>query len=174
MGNRALLVGINRYRLPGSDLQGCVNDVTNVRDVLLKYFGFKVKDIRVLADDRATRAGILKRLEWLVKKATAGDRLLFHFSGHGSQIRDRNGDELKDRMDEILCPHDMDWDGSYIMDDDLEALFSGLPEGCPAGSPAGLLPLRNRNPGGSGLGAASPGAAHQEPVSPSAGGYPDA
>lgn len=128
MGNRALLVGVNRYRLSGSDLRGCINDVTNVRDVLLKYFGFKVKDIRVLVDERATRAGILKRLEWLVKNAAAGDRLLFHFSGHGSQIRDRSGDELKDRMDEILCPHDMDWDGTYILDDDLEALFSGLPK----------------------------------------------
>jgi metacaspase-1 len=70
----------------------------------------------------------MKRLEWLVKKATPGDRLLFHFSGHGSQIRDRNGDELRDRMDEILCPHDMDWDGTYIMDDDLDALFSTLPK----------------------------------------------
>ena len=71
MGNKALLVVINKSRLPGSDLQGCVNDVTNVRDVLLKYFGFKVKDIRVLTDDRATKAGIMKQLEWLVKKATA-------------------------------------------------------------------------------------------------------
>ena len=43
MANRALLVGINKYRIPGADLNGCVNDVTNVRDVLLKDFGFTVK-----------------------------------------------------------------------------------------------------------------------------------
>jgi Caspase domain len=30
------------------------------------------------------------------------DKLLFHFSGHGSQIRDRDGDELKDQLDEII------------------------------------------------------------------------
>lgn len=53
MANKALLVGVNKYKLPGSDLQGCVNDITNIRDVLLKYFGFRVKDIRVLADGRA-------------------------------------------------------------------------------------------------------------------------
>ena len=128
MANKALLVGVNRYGIPGSDLQGCVNDVSNVRDVLLRYFGFSVKDIRVLADDRATKAGIMKRLRWLVEDAKAGDRLLFHFSGHGSQIRDRDGDELRDHMDEILCPHDMDWNGTYIVDDELSELFSGLPE----------------------------------------------
>jgi metacaspase-1 len=129
MANKALLVGVNRYKLPGSDLQGCVNDVTNVRDVLLKFFGFSVKQIRVLADGRATRKAILDRLNWLVKDAKSGDRLLFHFSGHGSQIRDRDGDELKDGLDEIICPHDMDWDGTYIVDDDLKKIFSALPAG---------------------------------------------
>jgi hypothetical protein len=129
MANRALLVGINQYKLPGCDLSGCVNDVTNVRDVLLKYFGFVVKDIRVLVDARATRKGIMERLQWLAKGAKAGDRLLFHFSGHGSQIRDRDGDELKDKLDEVLCPHDMDWDGTYIVDDDLKSLFAGIPAG---------------------------------------------
>ena len=76
MPSKALIVGVNKYKLPGSNLQGCVNDATNVRDIL------------------------------------------FHFSGHGSQIRDRDGDELKDHLDEIICPHDMDWDGTYIVDDD--------------------------------------------------------
>jgi metacaspase-1 len=128
MANKALLVGINKYKLPGCDLQGCVNDVTNVRDVLFKYYGFKVRQIRVLADARATKKAIMTRLEWLVKAAKSGDRLLFHFSGHGSQIRDRDGDELKDHLDEILCPHDMDWDGTYIVDDELKTVFSTLPK----------------------------------------------
>ncbi|MFH1619143.1 MAG: caspase family protein [bacterium] len=129
MSRKALLIGINHYRMPGVDLQGCVNDVTNIRDILLKYFGFAVEDIRVLADGRATKKAIMQRLEWLVKDAKAGDRLLLHFPGHGSQIRDRNGDELRDRLDEILCPHDMDWDGTFIVDDELDAFFSKLPKG---------------------------------------------
>jgi hypothetical protein len=83
----------------------------------------------VLVDGRATKKGILDRLKWLVKDAKSGDRLLFHFSGHGSQIRDRDGDELKDSLDEIICPHDMDWDGTYIVDDDLKAVFAKLPAG---------------------------------------------
>lgn len=129
MAKKALLVGINRYRIAGADLQGCINDVTNVRDLLFKYFGFTNRDIRVLVDERATKKNILSRLKWLVEKARAGDALLFHFSGHGSQILDRDGDELKDKKDEILCPHDMDWDGNFIADDDLYKLFKTLPKG---------------------------------------------
>jgi hypothetical protein len=126
---KALLVGINRYRLAGADLQGCVNDVSNIRDVLLKYFGFSVSNVRVIVDERATKKAMVERLLWLVKGAKAGDRLLFHYSGHGSQVRDRDGDELKDRLDEILCPHDMDWDDAYITDDELREIFSRVPEG---------------------------------------------
>ena len=130
MAQRALLVGINKYKMANSDLSGCVNDVTNVRDSLIKFFGFTIDDIRVVTDERASKKAIMERLTWLVKGAKAGDRLLFHFSGHGSQVRDRDGDELKDKMDEILCPHDMDWDGTYIVDDELRKLFAGLPKGC--------------------------------------------
>lgn len=129
MSNKALLVGINKYKLPGSDLQGCVNDVTNVRDLLLKYFGFGVSDIRVITDERATKEAILDGLKWLAGGAKAADRLLFHYSGHGSQIRDVDGDEPKDRLDEILCPHDMDWDEKFITDDELQKVFSTLPKG---------------------------------------------
>ena len=130
MAQRALLVGINKYKMANSNLSGCVNDVTNVRDSLIKFFGFKIEDIRVLTDERATKKAIMERLNWLVKGVQAGDRMLFHFSGHGSQVRDRDGDELKDKMDEILCPHDMDWDGTYIVDDELRKIFSGLSKGC--------------------------------------------
>ena len=129
MANRALLVGINKYKIPGADLNGCVNDVTNMRDILLKFFGFTTKEIRVLVDERATKKNIMERLKWLVSGAKAGDRLLFHYSGHGSQVVDRDGDELKDKMDEIICPHDMDWDGNFISDDDLHAFFANMPKG---------------------------------------------
>lgn len=128
--NKAVLVGVNKYKMEGADLNGCVNDVTNVRDVLLNYFGFQVEEIRVITDKRATKKAIIERLIWLVKGAQKGDRLVFHFSGHGSQIRDRDGDELKDHMDEILCPHDMDWDSkTYLVDDELRRIFSGISKG---------------------------------------------
>lgn len=128
MAKKALLVGINDYRKI-NDLSGCVNDVTNIRDVLLKYYDFTIPDIRVLVDGRATKANIMARLKWLVAGAKKGDVLVFHYSGHGTQVRDRDGDDLKDRMDEALCPWDTDWDGGLILDDDLYDLFKGLKDG---------------------------------------------
>jgi hypothetical protein len=129
--NRALLVGINKYQLPNCNLQGCVNDVTNVRDILLNYVGFQVEDIRVLTDERATKAAIIERLHWLKEGTQSGDRIFFQQSSHGSQIRDRGKlDELKDHMDEIICPYDMNWDkGTWISDDDIHEIFKDLPHG---------------------------------------------
>ncbi len=63
-------------------------------------------------------------------RAEPGDVLVFYYSGHGSQIRDRDGDELTDLLDELICPYDMDWDRrTYILDDDLDAIFHQLPDG---------------------------------------------
>ncbi len=41
---------------------------------------------------------------------------------------DRSGGELADGKDEILVPHDMNWDDP-LKDDDLGAIFKGLPAG---------------------------------------------
>jgi hypothetical protein len=128
MKKQALLVGINDYK-GINDLQGCINDVTNVRTVLKTWFGFTNSDIRVLTDDRATRDNILSRLEKMVKEAKPGDFLLFQFSGHGSQIRDRNNDELSDHMDELICPYDMNWDDGFITDDMLSKMLGQLRKG---------------------------------------------
>ena len=123
MAKKALLVGVNDYQMAGADLQGCVSDVFDMGAVLAEYCGFGAADIRLLVNNRATKENIRSRLEWLVKDAKKGDVLVFHYSGHGSQIVDRDGDELADHKDEILCPHDMDWDGIYIVDDTLNELF---------------------------------------------------
>jgi hypothetical protein len=128
MKKHALLVGINDYKNV-NDLQGCINDVTNVRNILKTFFGFRNNDIRVLTNERATKKNILYRLERMVKKAKKGDLLIFHFSGHGSQILDRDNDELKDHMDELICPYNMNWDDGYITDDMLRAILDQLPQG---------------------------------------------
>lgn len=128
MKKQALLVGINDYK-GINDLQGCVNDVTNVRSVLKTFFGFENSEIRVITDSRATKSNILLRLNKMIKSATNGDYLIFHFSGHGSQIRDREGDELADHMDELICPYDMDWDNGFITDDMLREVLQSLKKG---------------------------------------------
>ena len=125
---KALLVGINKYKQSGSDLRGCVNDITNMMTLLSNTYKFKPDNIRLLADDRATKKGIIDRLNWLILDAKPGDELVFHYSGHGSQVRDRNGDELNDRKDEILCPHDLDWNDPFT-DDILADIFKKLTKG---------------------------------------------
>jgi len=128
MKTQALLVGINDYQ-GINDLQGCINDVTNVRSVLKTFFGLSNSDIRVLTDSRATKNNILTRLNAMVKSAGNGDYLIFHFSGHGSQIRDREGDELADHMDELICPYDMNWDDGFITDDMFREILQQLKKG---------------------------------------------
>jgi len=101
---KALLVGINKYKPElNSDLKGCVNDVEKIREILINIYGFNPDNIRVLTDERAIKEAILDRLRWLVDDLAIGDEIVFDYSGHGSRIRDRDGDELEDHMDEILC-----------------------------------------------------------------------
>ncbi|MGQ9871679.1 caspase family protein [Leptodesmis sp.] len=75
---RALCVGINQYKnYPRSNLQGCVNDVADMEDILTQYLGFKGSggadpDIVKLTDNQATKANIMAELETMVKKAKAG------------------------------------------------------------------------------------------------------
>ena len=109
-----------------NDLERCVNDITNVYDVLVKYFGFAAADIKMLSDKRATKKAILAGLGSMVGKGKPGDTLVFHYSGHGSQVRDTEGDELEDGKDEIICPWDFDWEDGYIKDDDFHAMFQDL------------------------------------------------
>lgn len=129
MNRRAFLVGLNRYPDPRNNLKGCVNDVLLMAKTLREQYGFSdPADIKLLTDERATTANIRKGLEWLVADASAGDSLVFHYSGHGSQVRDVHGDELSDNLDEIICPYDLDWDHPFT-DDDLAEICGRVPKG---------------------------------------------
>lgn len=128
---KALLVGIN---YPGTDhqLNGCVNDVMAMSQVLTQYFGFtNPKDKRVITNKSATTTNILQRLEWLVDGAQSGDYLYFHYSGHGSQIIDTSydDDDEPDGLDEIICPVDLNWRDNVVTDDNLKAIFDKVPVG---------------------------------------------
>jgi hypothetical protein len=127
MAKKALLVGINRYKIPGADLRGCVNDVRNLRAVLTTHYGFALKDITTLTDLAATTKAMRDAITKLVRGAKKGDVLLFHYSGHGANVPDKDGDEA-DRRDEILCPTDLDWKDP-LLDDWLRKAFNKLPAG---------------------------------------------
>ncbi|MGE0820929.1 MAG: caspase domain-containing protein [Candidatus Binatia bacterium] len=127
MVKKALLIGINRYRIPGADLRGCVNDVKNLQEVLTHQYRFASKDIVVLTDLDATTKAMQGTIGTLIREARKGDVLLLHYSGHGSNVPDKNGDEA-DHRDEILCPTDLDWK-KPLLDDWLRKTLNRLRPG---------------------------------------------
>jgi len=128
--NRALLVGINNYPSP-NQLNGCVNDVNDMANFLVSDCKFRAGDIRLITDRRATAKNVLDRLGWLLNGIKKGDRILFHYSGHGAQVATRNPQGEADRFDEVICPVDFDFDdnSTMIRDKDFVRLFSSIPQG---------------------------------------------
>jgi hypothetical protein len=127
MAKRAVLIGINRYQVPGADLRGCVNDVKNLAQALTTYYGFSAQDITSLTDMQATKKSMQSAIHKLVASGKKGDTLLLHYSGHGSNVPDDNGDEA-DHRDEILCPTNLDWNDP-LRDDWLRTTFNKLRAG---------------------------------------------
>ena len=122
---RALLIGINNYTAV-PQLMGSLNDVTEVRQILLTRWGFDPAHVTTLTEQAATRAGILSALRKLVSESEPNDTVFVHFSGHGSQVQDLNGDE-EDGLDETLVPYDGRTPGvPDIVDDELDEIFSHL------------------------------------------------
>lgn len=103
---RALLVGVNKYpNLPAySQLKGCVNDVRIMKELLEGPFRFPPGNVNVLTDEQATEQGIRDAMERLVADCTGGDIVVFHFSGHGSQMAAKG--EKPRGYDESIMPHD--------------------------------------------------------------------
>lgn len=130
---KALLIGINYFGTE-SELKGCINDVQNMFNFLTSRYGYKAQDIVVLTDDQhddvriPTRANIIRAMHWLVKNAQPNDALFLHFSGHGGQIRDLDGDE-EDGMDDVIYPVDFRRAGNIVDDEMHDILVKPLGPG---------------------------------------------
>ncbi|CAK9439099.1 uncharacterized protein LODBEIA_P33230 [Lodderomyces beijingensis] len=135
---KALLIGIN-YIGSKNELRGCINDVDNVEQFLVRN-GFQQGDIVKLVETSGnpraipTRQNILDGIRWLTSGAKPNDSLFFHYSGHGGQTADEpdqygNYDE-DDGMDECIFPVDFKTNG-FIIDDLLhDMLVKTIPPGC--------------------------------------------
>ncbi|WP_341648157.1 caspase family protein [Thauera humireducens] len=117
MARRALCIGINDYPGTDSDLSGCVNDARDW-SAELQGRGFEVT---TLLDAQATRAAMIAAIEALIAGAQKNDTLVFTYSGHGTWVVDKDGDE-PDGRDEALCPWDIHRKGP-LLDDEIRPLF---------------------------------------------------
>lgn len=101
----ALIVAVSKYADTKWAELSSKNDIELIKQSLM-HQGFNAKDITVIADKQATLAGIKAAIDKdLIAKVDSGDIAVFHFSGHGQQMDDNDGDE-GDGLDEALVPYD--------------------------------------------------------------------
>jgi hypothetical protein len=127
----ALLIGV---QYPEKSLQlNTKPDVEAIKNLLVTRFKYKdpgdkseTEEFIILDTPEATsKTGIEAGFNKLIGRVreNSGDVVLIHYSGHGSQVPDDDGDETSDRMDETICPSDVqkkDGTGnSHLRDDQI-------------------------------------------------------
>lgn len=125
-------VGIDKYTSPKvPKLDGCVQDVLDMKSLLIKKFNVPPNRFLTLTDRQATHVAIISGFrKQLIDNAKVHRNALviFQYSGHGSQVKDRSGNKA-DGLDSTLVPVDSrDLKGSYfdIVDDEIRELFEEL------------------------------------------------
>ncbi|MEI6679841.1 MAG: caspase family protein [Mariniphaga sp.] len=130
---RALVVGIGNYPVESgwTKIHGD-NDVPLIANALGQK-GFISNNIRCLANENATKKNIIKSLNQMIKEAKLNDFLYIHFSTHGQQVVDVDGDE-EDGLDEAVIPYDARktfekgvYEGkNHLLDDELNHYLTSL------------------------------------------------
>lgn len=123
---KALLVGINYIGTPYA-LNGCINDTISMKERLIASYGFRGEDIEIINDTtekKPTKQNIITGLNSLIANSKPGDTLVFLYSGHGSNLKDRNKDEW-DGFDELIVPLDF----NYIVDDEILGIVKNVKKG---------------------------------------------
>jgi hypothetical protein len=130
--NRALVVGVNYYAqnyvkpTPGAE-----EDALAAAEFIQQKYGFLDSEIRVLTGRQATAANIVNTFrQWLIEGTEPGDRVYFHYSGHGSRIPDQAPKEEADGYDEVIAPYDVELRGqtfiNVVTDDQIGQLIAQL------------------------------------------------
>lgn len=133
MKKRALIVGISNYggRVVGLDSPD--REILEWRNLLVDTYDFPSESVRLLANERARKAEVKNRLQWLLGDAQPGDQLVFIYCGHGIRLPERNQDgEFLDHLDEaLLCFPLPDEDLAMVAlyDEDVFLGNGGVPAG---------------------------------------------
>jgi len=115
----ALLIGSNYINTPKVRLNGCINDIINVKNMLIDAYDYSNSNIIMLRDDKLnllpTRNNIINNLTKIINESGNYEEIWIHYSGHGCQVVDYNNDEI-DGKDEVIVPCDFQTEG-FITDD---------------------------------------------------------
>lgn len=135
-GNRAILVGISKYPFapPTAQLASAAGDAQRIRKLIIDLGWFAPGEITELYNREATADAIGAAIRRTIAETQPGDRVLFYYSGHGTQAKDRDGDE-PDGLDEAIVAADYGVqpknaadrpESGILIDDELGALLDGL------------------------------------------------
>ena len=127
---RALVIGLGEQQDKNWAKINGDKDVPYVQK-MLKKAGYK--EIRTLLNEQATKARIVAAFKSLTGRCRSGDVVYIHFSGHGQQVTDVNGDEWPDSMDESWIPYDAyltygkkDKGEKHLIDDEINVLLTAI------------------------------------------------
>lgn len=119
--------GINSYR--NAPLQGCLNDIVDMRDTLKKH-GLKKKptDCVILLEGNAKKANVVAKMTEMVTGLKAGERLYIHGSTHGTQMPNKPDRKEADGLDEGICLWKFDWtDKTFLSDNNIYDILKQTP-----------------------------------------------
>jgi metacaspase-1 len=103
---RALVVGVGKLDIPNNDLPSIELDLERIHE-MLNRMGFEDRQIHTLQDEAATSSRVIAEFNtWLTQGVQPDDRVVFYFSGHGSNIPDEHGDQ-DDNVSQVLVTHDV-------------------------------------------------------------------
>lgn len=130
---RALVIGVGQYP---EESGWCIihgdNDVPLISDALIQK-GFSSDKIVSLINEQATKKNIIKKFNQLIEQSHLNEVIYIHFSTHGQQVTDIDGDE-EDGLDEAIIPFDARkafvkgvYEGkNHLIDDEVYKLLSAL------------------------------------------------
>ncbi len=88
----AIILGVDDYPPGYNDLSYCVDDMQEIRKVLVNEMGYLPENIYSLYNITATSQNLDNIFSELKLKMTSEDTLFFYFSGHGDFGYDSNGE----------------------------------------------------------------------------------
>lgn len=96
----ALLIGLNYKKFPSIALNGCLEDIDNIRGLLIDAYGYLPSNIVALRDNtttphlQPTRNNILNQIQSLVSQSVNMDEIWIHYSGHGTKLNPNSTEEF--------------------------------------------------------------------------------